>query len=247
MKILSYIIVALVLVPHSLSAADLPSYDPVAVTMKLRGSADDRTEAVNTVLANTEKADAATLFIASLNANGLGLLEDAGFLFYAAQMRAAFDTQRFEGGDIAGGPAAAFGALRHQIGEIINPAIVRDPNAYSAIVERLEQWDLTTTEDYKPGWESGGKRVSEAEETAMIKKIKEGPLKGMRPLAKLLQYPEYFSAFRTSQDFNFAPYKEQRDPERIKKKKAAEETILRIEKEKGLSVMSEFILKRRQK
>ncbi len=240
MKIISRFALVIAFLPLLSLAADKATYDPVAVTMKLRGSEDNRREAVRLVLENSAQADAATMFIASLNANSLGQLEDAGFLFYAAQMRAVFDMKRFKGGNTPGGVGAAFGALRNQIGEVINPAIVRNPKVYAKIVERLENWDMTTPKDYKPGWDTQG-QVPGVEKAAVVREIKEGPLKGMRPMAKLLQDPEYFAAFHTYQDFNLATYKEQQEPDRIAQKNAAEETILRIEKQKRFSVLSEIL------
>lgn len=150
MKIISCFALVIACLPPLSLAGDRATYDPVAVTMKLRGSEDNRREAVRLVLENSTQADPATMYIASLNANSLGQLENAGFLFYAAQMRAVFDMKRFKGGNMPGGVGAAFGALRNQIGEVINPAIVRDPKVYAKIVERLENWDMTTPKNYNP-------------------------------------------------------------------------------------------------
>ncbi len=238
--IIKLIFVFLALLPLTSGAAYKDDYDATVVAEKLIGSASDRKEAVKKVLDNTDQADAATLFIASINAYSLGQLEDGGFLFYAAQMRAVFDVRRFKEGDSGGGVGAVFGALRYQIGEVINPQIVLSPKAYAAIVERLEKWELTTVKDYKPGWEVR-MRVSEAEESSMIKEIKENALSGMRSMAQLLQDPDYFAAFRVYQDFNLATYEEQKDVGRISKKSTAEETLLRVEKQRGLFVLTDML------
>lgn len=231
------VIVALMM-PIPLLAADMPHYDQVAVDMKLQGSADDRKKAVRIVLSNTSQANASTLYLASLNAIKLNLLEDAGFLFYAAQMRLKFDMQRFS--ELTGNSGVGYVALNDTIGEVVNPAVFRNPKVFAAIVERLDKWDLATTKKYNPGWKST-KRVSAAAEIFMIKEIKKGELKSLRPLAKLLQEPEYFAAFITYQDFNSAVGGAQQNLERVAKNNAAMETILRIEKKKGLYILSDVL------
>jgi hypothetical protein len=221
-------------------AADRSAYDRPAVMRQLTGSDTDRGEAVQAVLYNTARADAAVLFLASGASHRLGQLENAGFLFYAAQMRADFDIERFEGGDAPGGPGALFGAMHVQVGESINPAIVRNPPAYARILERLEAWDVGTSSNYTPGWDTRG-RVRGANEASIARETKERYLTSMRPMAKLLQDPAYFAAFVTFQDFNLATFDEQADPQRIAARDAAVKTMLGIERREGLSVLSRVL------
>ena len=63
------------------------------------------------------------LFLASNTALRLARVEDAAFFFYAAQVRAAFDFERFDVSARADGNNAAtyLGFLRHTIGEQVNP------------------------------------------------------------------------------------------------------------------------------
>jgi hypothetical protein len=153
-------------------------------------------------------------------------------------MRLKFDMQRF--GELTGNSGAIYGALNSTVGEAVNPAVFRNPKVFAAIIERLDKWNLATTKKYNPGWKAT-KRISAASETVMTKKIKEDELKDLRPLAKLLQDPEYFAAFRTYQDFNSAGGGAQQDLGRIAKNNAAMETILRIEKEKGVYILSDVL------
>jgi hypothetical protein len=84
------------------------------------------------------------LFLASSTALRLVRVEDAGFFFYAAQVRAAFDFERFDVSARADGNNAAtyLGFLRETIGEQVNPAIMREPAKFAAVVTRLERWEV---------------------------------------------------------------------------------------------------------
>jgi hypothetical protein len=56
------------------------------------------------------------MYVATARSLDLGRLEDAGFLYYAAQLRARFDLKRFppvdKGGD---SPGVALAAVSHQV------------------------------------------------------------------------------------------------------------------------------------
>lgn len=165
--------------------------------------------AVDMAVNNVVHADPTTMYMAAALAYKGKKLEDAAFLYYAAQMRAKFDMQRFHetGGD---GIGSLYGALSRQVGEEVNLAIARDPQALVAVLNRLEAWSVQPAAPYDPGWAVQDRtRMSGNEEAILGKSIKDETLNRLRPMAELLSDPEYFSAFLIFQAFNFSPLKEQ--------------------------------------
>ncbi|HEX8606522.1 MAG TPA: hypothetical protein VF774_28010, partial [Pseudoduganella sp.] len=182
--------------------------------------------------------DPATMYMAAAVAKNL---EDAAFLYYAAQMRAKFDIRRFhESGD--GGVSSLYGALNSQVGEEVNPAIARNPKALAAMLKRIDEWNVQPANTYDPGWDIHGReKMNINEEAVLSKAIKDDVLKHLRPMSELLSDPEYLSAFVILQDFNFSPFKEKNDPRKIAEKTTAEEKLLRIEKERNLSYLTDTL------
>jgi hypothetical protein len=173
-------------------------------------------------------------------------LEDAAFLYYAAQMRAKFDIRRFhDSGD--GGVSSLYGALSSQVGEEVNPAIARDPQALAAVVKRIDDWSVQPANTYDPGWDVRDReKININEEAVLSKAIKDDALKHLRPMSALLSDSEYFSAFIILQDFNLTPFRERKDPGKIAEKTIAEEKILKIEKERNLPYLTDIIQRQRK-
>lgn len=227
-------------------AGDAIRFDRAAFLMNFKGGNEGQKAALEMALANVASADPTTMYMAAAVACKAGKLEDAAFLYYAAQMRARFDVQRFRvtGG---GGVGSLYGALSNQVGELVNPAIVRDPQALAAALTRVEGWNVQPSGSYDPGWKVGDSaKMNGDEEAALSKALKDDAMSHLRPMSALLSDPEYFSAFMTFQAFNLAPFKEQQDPNRITEKERAEETLLKIENDKKLSYLT-GILKRQRK
>jgi hypothetical protein len=157
-------------------------------------------EALDYVLAHLDMASAEVLLTASIGALQLKRIEDAGFLFYAGQLRSRVDQQRFppvgKGGD---SPAVAIGALQQIIGAEINPAIMREPATFAAVLNRLEAWDTNTARGYDPGW-AFAKASSAAEARKVTDTVKAEYLRGGKDVLALITIPEYLSALRESQD-----------------------------------------------
>jgi len=85
------------------------------------GSRDELARTVDAIVSDSSLVSPACLFLASKTAFTLNRVEDAAFLFYAAQLRAAFDFDRY---DVARQPdgnnaATYLGFLRHTIGESV--------------------------------------------------------------------------------------------------------------------------------
>ena len=122
--------------------------------VQLQGAPKEQKQAVDFVLAHTTGAPAALLYVAAARSLDLGRLEDAGFLYYAGQLRTRLDLKRFppvdEGGD---SPGVALAALSQQVGSVVNPAVMREPRVFKAVIDKVRAFDLETAPGYDPGWE----------------------------------------------------------------------------------------------
>jgi TonB family protein len=158
------------------------------------------------------------LFLASNTALRLGRVEDAGFFFYAAQVRVAFDFDRLDASPTPDGNNAAtyLGFLRGTIGAQVNPAIMREPMRFAAVIARLERWDVVPADGaYYPEFENAKPKLPRARWAAAGAALKEQFLTvfGRRTL-KLLQDPEYHAALLDVQKVTLSeaePSREARD------------------------------------
>lgn len=228
-----------VLLAGALLAAGIASAQapPVAdVAEKLSsGTPDEQRQALDLVLARPQAVASVDLFQASAAAYQLGRIEDSGFLLYAAQLRARVDLDRFppkgKGGD---SPAALIGTLSMQIGQAVNPALMRDPRVFGGALARLRAWDPLAPAGYDPGWEHAPAKPDAAARAA-ADRMKREMLEPAEGMARLLATPEYLQAFRTLQDFNLDTAGESKKPERIAAAKAAERTMAEIEQRLGIA------------
>jgi TonB family protein len=144
------------------------------------------------------------LFLASNTALRLARVEDAAFFFYAAQVRAAFDFERFDVSARADGNNAAtyLGFLRHTIGEQVNPAIMREPATFAAVVTRLERWEVVPSPDaFYPEFEKAAVKLPRSRWAASAAAIKEKFLTTFaRRTRTLLNDREYFEALLAVQN-----------------------------------------------
>jgi TonB family protein len=144
------------------------------------------------------------LLLASNTALRLQRVEDAGFFLYAAQVRAAFDFERYDASRKADGNNAAtyLGFLNQTIGEQVNPAIMRDRARFAAAIARIERWDPTPAAGaYHPEFADATLKLPQARWAAAASAIKEQFLTGFgRRTRTLLNDPEYYEAFTLVQD-----------------------------------------------
>ena len=148
------------------------------------------------------------LFLASNTALRLGRVEDAAFFFYAAQVRAAFDFERFDVSPRPDGNNAAtyLGFLRHTIGEQVNPAIMREPAKFGAVVTRLERWEAAPSPDaYYPEFAKAALKLPRPRWAASAAAIKEQFLTAFaRRTRTLLNDREYFEALLVVQSITLS-------------------------------------------
>jgi hypothetical protein len=171
------------------------------------GSRDDLTRAVDAIVSDSSLVSPVYLFFASKTALTLNRVEDAAFLFYAAQLRTAFDFERY---DVARQPdgnnaATYLGFLRQTIGASVNPAIMREPAHFAAVIDRLDRWTMVPSPKafYPEFAEAKGFKTAPATWVAAAAAIKDGFMKQFgRRQATLLNDPEYFEAFRFVQAMN---------------------------------------------
>ena len=69
--------------------------DTARLARELQGTPEEQRKALDFVIAHTATTPSFQMFVAAAIALPLGRLEDAAFLFYAAQLRARFDQERF--------------------------------------------------------------------------------------------------------------------------------------------------------
>jgi hypothetical protein len=162
---------------------------------------------VDALVADTSLVSPMLLFMASNTAMRLGRIEQAGFLFYAAQIRAAFDFDRYEiSARPDGNNAATYLAfLKETTGMTVNPALMREPAQFAAVIARLETWEVVPAAGahYPEFEEAKGFKLPRERWAARGREIREDFLaKFGRRMAKLLADPDYAAAVRFVQDVN---------------------------------------------
>jgi hypothetical protein len=199
---------------------------------KANGSATERIEYVEFILANHRQANSTQLFFAARNALQSGRIEDAGFLFYAAQLRAKLDFFRYPSANAQ----QALGAVRQVMSEAIDPVIIRDPNVYEKIFDRIKTWEIVPLEDYSPGWDSNAKKTPEEIKSAAAS-IKQGLVEYMGNGVTLFRIPAYHKAVMTVQSYNFPSSNAKSDATTRADYESALSTIRDLEKDRGISYL----------
>ncbi|MEN9604975.1 MAG: hypothetical protein RJB39_660 [Candidatus Parcubacteria bacterium] len=118
---------------------------------------------VTQMIKDSSKANPSQLYTASQTAYELGDLQSAGFLVYAARIRATFDVERF-GLDQAGPAIKEWQQIEDQYGYILNPQLMRDPTMFNTNAKMIEDWPVVPSPkaDY-PAEVYGEIKVAEAD------------------------------------------------------------------------------------
>ena len=210
---------------HGLPQRSTPAQAPPRVTIEMLkglkstsndpagdqfgGSREALTQVVDAIVNDSSLVSPMYLFLASKTAFNLNRVADAAFLFYAAQLRTAFDFERLSAADprADGNNAATYlGFLRQTIGGSVNPAIMREPKQFAAVMDRLDAWPLVPArEAYYPEFDTAkGFKVPPERWADTAATIKNGFMTQFgRRQARLLNDAEYFEAFRFVQSMNF--------------------------------------------
>jgi hypothetical protein len=191
----------------------------------------DSAKALESVLKTPDEYSPLVLYAGSDVALKQNRLEDSAFLFYTARLRSFFDQTCFPpAGKGAQDPFILYGALAETIGGTVKPAILSEPKAFAKVVLRLKTWIPKAPKDYLPGYKFL-KRKTEEEAYETLKPLQVTYVNKLSDISTLLNDPEYFTAFWVFQNYDLAP--EGTDPTKAAFDKAYE-TMLRIEKEKGI-------------
>lgn len=152
----------------------------------------------------SERADSATLFEAAAALYGKEKIENAGFLFYVAQLRARIDLKAYAPvGSGGNDPGLAIAAVSGQLGSRINPSAMRDRDIFGRIVERVSSWSPVFDPAYDPGWEHKTS-PNKAEFDKQVAEVKAVWIGQMRDFSELLQDDEYYDLFQKVQKYNLA-------------------------------------------
>ncbi len=118
----------------------LSSSDDAAVNGALKEIAD-----------KPELAPPRALFYASAALAKQQRMEDAALYYYAAQLRARFDSQRFPDTS-ADSPHQSLGRLALQLGQDISAWTMKDATRLSTVMNAVREWDQRTAYAYDPGY-----------------------------------------------------------------------------------------------
>ncbi len=172
------------------------------------------------------------LIVAANTAFRMTRVEDAAFLFYAGQIRAKFDFDRYDISSRADGNNAAtyLGFLIHTTGQGINPAIQSQPKQFATVIQRIETWEVVPSPDafYPEFEEAKGFKLPREQWPTLAQSLKADFLDRFgRRYVKLLNDPEYFKAFKVLQDANVGPIAP--DETTLKRVDAAMKTMEEVE------------------
>ena len=112
------------------------------------GTPDEQKKLVDAFVADNSRLDSIYMYIAADTAFKIGDIKDAGFLFYGAQIRKAFDYKRFDLGDADGNNVQTYlGFLNETVGGNINPAVLGDSKSFIAAIDMLDAWNVVPADD----------------------------------------------------------------------------------------------------
>lgn len=100
---------------------------------------------------NPELVPPRALFYAASALAQRGDMEQAALYYYAAQLRARFDAQRFPDDDKAS-PHRAIGHLSLEVGTLISPWAMENAQRLKGVMVRVKDWDQRTAYSYDPGY-----------------------------------------------------------------------------------------------
>lgn len=131
----------------------------------LSGSVDTPERIVKAFVFDNSKSNPTYLYLAANSAYVLGDIKSAGFLVFAARIRAEFDKERFKLPDVDGENVVSYWRfLDEKIGLVLNSEILRDPEQFSEIASMIEDWEVLPDDDAYYPEEQFGKAVIAKEE-----------------------------------------------------------------------------------
>ena len=192
-------------------------------------------EALDYVLENAERMSSMNLMAAAGTAYRLDRLQDAGFLCYAAQIRAKYDANRYlpdfsDHNSRPGGIGIAW--TMPLMGIPITSKLWLQPEDLAKVVERLEAWNIVEYPGYDPGWIFTKADVS----PDLFANLKKGQIDYLAKQSTLINIPEYFEALKIEREIDALTPEKRNDKAVADRLARAMQIMLRIEKERNIKL-----------
>lgn len=173
--------------------------ESLLISELLNGSYSE--QAVDLVLETATRQPAIVLREACRVAIEKDRVEDAAFLYYAAEIRDVSDQIRFPpASHDADGPFTNAGVSGDVLGRTIEKLISRTPSAYISLADRIRTWSPASSPDYTPQYEFMEHVVTQ-DDLDMIKMFEVERRQFLYSLASLMENSDYRAAFRIRQAF----------------------------------------------
>jgi hypothetical protein len=144
---------------------------------------------LDSLLQNSQRADALTLFVGANTALKQGRLVEAGLLYQQAQIRRLTDLQRYPVIPTAQAELKTVNRLKATVSAGLGPKLLDKPKLYGQIAQRLERWRCDTAPGYKPSWQ-----YIKLVPSVTCTSFHQQKIRLMRDLSVLMQQEEYASA-----------------------------------------------------
>jgi len=144
---------------------------------------------LDSLLKNSQQANALTLFVGANTALKQGRLVDAGLLYQQAQVRRLTDLQRYPAKPDAQADVKTVNRLKASVSASLGPKLLDKPKLYGQIAQRLERWRCDTAPGYKPSWQ-----FTRMAPSVTCTSFQQQKVRLMRDLSVLMMQEEYASA-----------------------------------------------------
>ena len=170
------------------------------------GSEAELKPVLQSLVQDNSKLNPIELYLAANTAFRMKMISDAGFLFYAAQIRKAFDTKRFNLAPANGNNVITYLAFLNQtIGQNLNPALMGSAVDFGKAIDKISVWNPVPEANANyPQKEFGTAVIPAKDWQALGNSLKQDFLNsfGLK-MKNFLADPKNAAAFKTVQDYNF--------------------------------------------
>lgn len=164
-------------------------FNPQAESPAFIGSHGFQLGQLDSLLKNSQRANALTLYVGANTALKQGRLVDAGVLYQQAQVRRLTDLQRYPAKPEAQADVKNVNRLKSTVSAGLGPKLLDRPKLYAQIADRLQRWRCDTAPGYQPSW-----AYKQVVASATCTKFQEQKVRLMRDLSVLMQQEDYASA-----------------------------------------------------
>lgn len=225
--------------PAATHATALPAsthalrWDGNSRNIHFSGTPAQQKQALDSVLAHTGDSETTSLLLAANTALKLKRLEDAGFLYNAAQIRRTADLARFPPLPEERDWLQRMDALRIETGNHINTSLLDEPASYVRVVKRLSRWSCETGKGYLPSWRSQRQNTD-----SDCRPVGKERVRAMQDVATLMAIPEYAEAAQLAKYYVTSSASVRSLPGLKARYQKALAEMQRIEQDKGLKGLS---------